>query len=72
MGQLRDRMEADLTLGGCSPATQKIYVMYARQYAKYFMRSPAEMERRRSGSSCCTCSRRSSARTRPIGRRVRR
>lgn len=43
MGQLRDRMEADLTLGGYSPATQKIYVMYARQYAKYFMRSPVEM-----------------------------
>jgi hypothetical protein len=54
MGQLRDRMEADLTLAGYSPATQKIYLPYARQYAKHFMRSPAEMGEGRFDSSCCT------------------
>jgi len=43
MGQLRDRMEADLKIGGYSPKTQKIYIYYAKQFAKHFMRSPAEM-----------------------------
>jgi hypothetical protein len=43
MGQLRDRMEADLTLAGYSPSTRKIYLLYAKQYTKYHMRSPAEM-----------------------------
>lgn len=43
MGQLHDRMEADLKLGGYSPGTRKIYLMYARQFAKHFLRSPAEM-----------------------------
>lgn len=43
MGQLRDRMEADLKLAGYSPATRKIYLLYARLFAKYHRRSPAEM-----------------------------
>ena len=43
MGQLRDRMEADLRLTGYSPSTRKIYLGYARLFAKYHMRSPAEM-----------------------------
>jgi len=43
MGQLRDRMEADLKIGVYSPSTQKIYLLYARQFAAHFMRSPAEM-----------------------------
>ncbi len=43
MGQLRDRMEADLRLAGYSPSTRKIYLGYARLFAKYHMRSPAEM-----------------------------
>lgn len=43
MGQLRDRMEADLKVGGYSTSTQKIYLLYARQFAAHFMRSPAEM-----------------------------
>ncbi len=43
MGQLRDRMETDLKLGGYSPSTEKIYVLYARLFAKHHMRSPAEM-----------------------------
>ena len=43
MGQLRDRMEVDLRLGGYSPSTQKIYLLYAKLFAKYHMRSPAEM-----------------------------
>ena len=43
MGLLRDRMEADLTLAGYSPSTCKIYLLYARLFAKYHMRSPADM-----------------------------
>jgi integrase/recombinase XerD len=43
MGQLRDRMEADLKLAGYSASTSKIYLLYARLYAKYHMRPPAEM-----------------------------
>jgi len=43
MGQLHDQMEADLKIGGYSPNTQRIYLFYARKFAVYFMRSPAEM-----------------------------
>ena len=43
MGQLRDRMQADLKIGGYSPSTQKVYLLYARQFAAHFMRSPSEM-----------------------------
>lgn len=43
MGQLRDRMEADLKIGGYSPNTQKVYLLYARKFAAHFMRSPAEL-----------------------------
>lgn len=43
MGQIRDTMEADLKIGCYSLSTQKIYVLYARQFAAHFMRSPAEM-----------------------------
>jgi len=34
MGQFRERMEADLKLAGYSPSTKKIYVLYARLFAK--------------------------------------
>lgn len=43
MGQLRNRMETDLQLAGYSASTQKIYLSYARLFAKHHMRSPAEM-----------------------------
>src|SRR5260370_1726001 len=43
MGKLRDRMEQDLRLGGYRPATQRIYLLYAREFARYYMRSPVEM-----------------------------
>jgi len=43
MGQLRDQMEADLKIGGYSPSTQKIYLLYARHFAAHFMRSPADL-----------------------------
>jgi len=43
MGKLRDQMEEDLKLGGYSPATQRVYLLYAREFARYYMRSPAEM-----------------------------
>jgi site-specific recombinase XerD len=36
-------MEADLRLAGYSPSTRKIYLGYARLFAKHHMRSPAEM-----------------------------
>ena len=43
MGQLCDRMQEDLKLGGYSPSTRRIYLLYARMFAKFHMRSPAEM-----------------------------
>ena len=43
MGSLRDQLEADLKLAGYSPSTRKIYLLYARLFAKHFMRSPTEM-----------------------------
>ena len=43
MGQLRDRMAEDLRLGGFSSSTQRLYVHYAKHFARHFMRSPAEM-----------------------------
>jgi len=43
MGQLRDKMEADLKLGRYSEATQRIYLYYAKKYAAHFHRSPEEM-----------------------------
>jgi len=43
MGQLYDRMYEDFTLGGYSPTTRRIYLAYARMFAKFHMRSPAEM-----------------------------
>lgn len=43
MGQLRDRMEADLKLAGYSPSTRKIYLLYARLFTKHYMRSPVEL-----------------------------
>ncbi len=43
MGQLREKMEADLKIGGYSEGTQRIYLYYAKKYAAYFQRSPEEM-----------------------------
>jgi len=43
MGELRDKMEANLKIGGYSEETQRIYLHYAKKYAAYFQRSPAEM-----------------------------
>ena len=36
-------MQQDLKLSGYSPSTCKIYLVYARLFAKFHMRSPAEM-----------------------------
>ncbi len=43
MGIIRDRMEADLKIGGYSQNTQNIYLLYARSFAAHFMRSPEKM-----------------------------
>ena len=43
MGEIRDRMTADLKIGGYSEGTQKIYVQYAAQFVRHFQRSPLEM-----------------------------
>jgi integrase/recombinase XerD len=42
MGELRERMHADLRIAGYSPITTKIYLLYARQFARFHMRSPEE------------------------------
>ena len=43
MGHLRDRMAADLVLRNFSPATRRNYLLYARKFAAFYMRSPEEM-----------------------------
>jgi len=43
MGELRDRMEADLTLAGYRKNTREHYLRWARQYTRHFMRPPEEM-----------------------------
>lgn len=43
MAELRDRMEADLTIAGYSTGTKRIYLLYAKHFAAYHRRSPAEM-----------------------------
>jgi len=43
MGEIRDRMTADLKIGGYSEGTQKVYVQYAAQFVRHFQRSPMEM-----------------------------
>ena len=43
MGRLQDQMKTDLLLKRYSPHTTKAYLRCIRDFAKYFMRSPAEM-----------------------------
>lgn len=43
MGELRERMAADLRLRGLSESTCDGYLRYARRFAAHFMRSPADM-----------------------------
>jgi len=43
MGQLRDRMLADLQLRFYRPGTQQAYLACARRYAAYYMVSPARL-----------------------------
>lgn len=45
MGDLCEKMTADLKIGGFSPSTTKIYLLYARQFARFHMRPPAELGR---------------------------
>lgn len=43
MGQLRDKMTADLKIGGYSPSTRKSYLYHAGKFAAHFRRPPTEM-----------------------------
>jgi integrase/recombinase XerD len=43
MGRLRDRMAEDLRLRNFSPATRRNYLIYARKFVAFFMRSPEEL-----------------------------
>jgi integrase/recombinase XerD len=43
MGQLRDRMAEDLRLRNFSPATSRNYLLYARKFAAFYRRSPADL-----------------------------
>ena len=43
MGELRNRMEEDLTLRGLSPPTRKIYLLYCRKFAAHYHRSPEDL-----------------------------
>jgi site-specific recombinase XerD len=43
MGRLQDRMAEDLRLRNFSPATRRNYLIYARKFVAFFMRSPEEL-----------------------------
>ena len=43
MGELRDRMERDLTLRGLSPKTRRVYLYHARRFAAHYKRTPEAM-----------------------------
>jgi integrase/recombinase XerD len=43
MGQFRDRMAEDLKLRNYSPATSRNYLLYARHFVKFYMRSPDQL-----------------------------
>jgi integrase/recombinase XerD len=43
MGRLHDRMAEDLRLRNFSPATRRNYLLYARKFVAFFMRSPEEL-----------------------------
>ncbi len=43
MGQIRDRMQADLQIAGYSEQTQKVYIHRAARYVAYFGRTPEEL-----------------------------
>ena len=40
MGQLHDRMDWDRKLKNLSPATPKIYLLYARKFVAHYRRPP--------------------------------
>src|SRR5262245_48525764 len=43
MGQLQERMAEDLRLRNFSPATCRNYLLYARAFAAFYWRSPADL-----------------------------
>ena len=43
MGRLQDRMAEDLRLRNFSPATRRNYLLCARKFVAFFMRSPEEL-----------------------------
>jgi integrase/recombinase XerD len=46
MGEIYDRMVGDLKLKNYAPSTQRNYLLYARCFVRYHMRSPARMGER--------------------------
>jgi len=43
MGQIRDRMVADLALRGLAKETSEVYLRYARAFTAFHKRSPSEL-----------------------------
>jgi site-specific recombinase XerD len=43
MGQIRDRMEADLALRGAAKGTCAVYLRYAAAFVAFFMRPPTQL-----------------------------
>ena len=43
MGKLRDLMDRDLQIRGYSPNTREAYLRSVRDFARYWMRSPAQL-----------------------------
>lgn len=54
MTPLRQRFLDDLRMRNLSPHTQDAYVRVVAQFARHFRRSPDQLGRNRSASTCCT------------------
>ena len=61
MGQIRDRMVADLALRGAAPQTCIAYLRYAAAFVAWFMVAPTELGTEDVRTWILTCSARSVA-----------
>ena len=52
MGKLREKMREDMIMRGFAQNTMEDYVRHCRSFAKHFMRSPADMGRKKFESFC--------------------
>jgi hypothetical protein len=55
MTPLRQRFIEDMQLRGLAPTTQRSYIHYVAEFAKYFNKSPEHLDSKPSDSMSCIC-----------------